>query len=107
MTVNVLNRQKKTFNTRPIEVLLESLCGNVRTNVTAFTADQVTGDMEAVNWNKYKRNWPHRKNIDFLCTTMRPSVDILIGLYCAELHHAVGEVRGRPGELKARLTPLG
>ena len=56
MTVSKLYGQIKTFNTRPIEVLLESLCGNVRTNVTAFTADQVTGDMETVNWNKYKRN---------------------------------------------------
>ena len=78
VTVNVLNGQIKTFNTRPIEVLLESLCGNVRTNVTAFTADQVTGDIEAVNRNKYKRNWPHLKNIDFPCTTMRPRVDVLI-----------------------------
>ena len=107
VTVNVLNGQIKTFNTRPIEVLLESLCGNVRTNVTAFTADQVTGDMEAVNWNKYKRNWPHLKNIDFPYTTMRPRVDVLIGLDCADLHHAVEEVRGRPGEPIARLTPLG
>ena len=107
VTVNVLNGQIKTFNTRPIEVLLESLCGNVRTNVTAFTADQVTGDMEAVNWNKYKRNWPHLKNIVFPYTNMRPRVDVLIGLDCADLHHAVGEVRGRPGEPIARLTPLG
>ena len=107
VTVNVLNGQIKTFNTRPIEVQLESLCGNVRTNVTAFTADQVTGDMEAVNWNKYKRNWPHLKNIVFPYTNMRPRVDVLIGLDCADLHHAVEEVRGRPGEPIARLTPLG
>ena len=107
VTVNVLNGQIKTFNTKPIEVLLESLCGNVRTNVTAFTADQVTGDMEAVNWNKYKRNWPHLKNIDFPCTTMRPRVDVLVGLDCEDLHHAVEEVRYRPGEPIAWLTHFG
>ena len=47
------------------------------------------------------------KNIKFPCTTMRPRVDVLIGLDCADLHHAVEEVRGRPGEPIARLTPLG
>ena len=107
VTVNVLNGLIKTYNTRPIEVRLESLCGNVRTNVTAFTADQVTGDMETVNWNKYKRNWPNLKNIVFPYTNMRPRVYVLIGLDCADLHHAVEEVRGRPGEPIARLTPLG
>ena len=79
----------------------------MRTTVTAFTADQVTGDMEAVNWNRYKRNWPHLKNIVFPYTNVQPRVDVLIGLDCADLHHAVEEVRGRPGEPIARLTPLG
>ena len=63
--------------------------------------------MEAVNWKKYKRKWPHLKKIDFPCTTMRPRVDVLIGLDCADLQHAVEEVRGNPGEPIARLTSLG
>ena len=107
VTVNVLNGQIKTFNTRPVEVQLESIWGNVRINVTAFTANQVTGDMEAVNWNEYKANWPHLKTIDFLFTAMRPHIVILIGLDFADMHHAVEEVRGRAGEPIARLTPLG
>ena len=107
VTVNVLNGQIKTFNTRPVEVQLESLQSHARTKVTAFTANHVTGDMEAVDWNKYKRIWPHLKDIEFPCTAKRPRVDVLIGLDCAELHHAIEEVRGRPGEPIARLTPLG
>ena len=97
VTVNVLNGQIKTFNTRPVEVQFESIWGTVRTNVTVVTANQVTGDMEAVNWNKYKANWPELKTIDFQFTTMRPRVVILIGLDCADIHHAVEEVRGTPG----------
>ena len=38
---------------------------------------------------------------------MRPRVDVLIGLDCVDLHHAVEEVLGRPGEPIARLKPLG
>ncbi|MCG8076809.1 MAG: DUF1759 domain-containing protein, partial [Candidatus Thiodiazotropha taylori] len=98
--VNVLNGQIKTFNTSPVDIELESLSGDASVNVTAFTANRVTGDMEAVNWNKYKDRWPHLKNIqfDFQCTSTRPIVDLLIGLDCADLHHAIKEVRGRPGE---------
>lgn len=34
-------------------------------------------------------------------------VDVLIGIDCADLHYALEEIRGRPGEPVARLTPLG
>ena len=34
-------------------------------------------------------------------------MDVLIGADCADLHYAIEEVRGGPGEPTARLTPLG
>ena len=43
VTVNVLNGQIKTFNTRPIKVLLESLCGKMRTNVSAILQIRLQG----------------------------------------------------------------
>ena len=63
--------------------------------------------MPVVDWNKYKLQWPHLLNIDFPGTTTRPVVDMLIGLDCADLIYAIREVRGKPGEPIARLTPLG
>lgn len=63
--------------------------------------------MPVVDWNKFKKQWPHLKNIDFLSSPKRPIVDMLIGLECADLLYAIEEVRGRPGEPIARLTPLG
>ena len=63
--VNVLNGQIETFDTKPLSLELRSINGNVSTRVTAFTADRVTGSITVVNWNKYSKQWPHRKNIEF------------------------------------------
>ena len=63
--------------------------------------------MTAVDWNRYKTQWPRLNNVNFQQSPTRPMVDILPGLDCAELHYAYEEVRGRPGEPFARLTPLG
>ena len=35
------------------------------------------------------------------------AVDVLIGLDCADLHFSFKDVRGKPGQPVARLTPLG
>ena len=107
VTVNVLNGQVETFETKPVKFELESLDGNVRMNVSAFTANRVTGTMTVVDWYKYKKQWPHLKSIDFQRCATKPIVDILIGQDCPSLHYALKEVRGNPGEPVARLTPLG
>ena len=39
VTVNDLNGQTETFETTPVEVELESLNGNVKTTISAFTAE--------------------------------------------------------------------
>ena len=107
VTVNVLNGQIETFDTKTVHFELESVNRNVNMNVTAYTANRVTGNLNVVDWNNYKKRWPYLEKLDFPQNTSRPIVNILIGLECAELHCAVQEIRGRPGEPIARLTPLG
>ena len=107
VTVNVLNGQVETFETKPVEFQLKSLTGSVAMKVSAYTAKRVTGNMKVIDWNKYKRQWPHLRGIEFPTSTARPIVDILVGLDCADLHYALEEKRGGPGEPLARLTPLG
>lgn len=107
VTVNVYNGQVETFETRPVNVELKSVSGNVSVKVSAYTANRVTGNMTVVDWNKYRAQWPHLKNVNFQQSATRPIVDILIGLDCADLHYALEEIRGRPGEPVARHTPLG
>ena len=106
VTVNVLNGQVETFETRPVDFEIESVNGNVRMNVSAFTANRVTGAMTVVDWCKYKKQWPHLKSVDFQRCASKPIVDILVGQDYAS-HYALEEVRGKPGEPVARLTPLG
>ena len=107
VTVNVLNGQAETFETRPVNVEVKSVSGNVSMVVNAYTVNRVTGNMPVVDWNKFKKQWPHLKNIEFPSSPKKPIVDMLIGLDCADLLYAIEEVRGRPGEPIARLTPLG
>ena len=107
VTVNVLNGQTETFETTPVEVELESLDGNTKTTISAFTAERVTGNMKVINWGKYAAKCTHLKGIQFPNPGIRPIVDLLIGVDYAELHYSFKDVRGQPGEPVARLTPLG
>ena len=75
--------------------------------VSACTVERVTGNMPVVEWKQFKQQWSHLGNIDFPTSAMRPIVDMLLGLDCADLLYAIQEVRGKPGEPITRLTPLG
>ena len=105
--VNVLNGQVETFETKPIDVKLQSATGDVSMKVSAYTVNKVTGNMPVVDWNHYKDQWRHLRNIEFPSSPRRPIVDMLIGLDCADLLYAIEDRRRKPGEPIARLTPLG
>ena len=94
VTVNVLNGQVETFETRPVNVELESLTGEVKLGVTAYTATRVVGTMTAFDWTEYTQRWSHLRHISFPSIAKRPVVDVLIGLDCADLHFAIQEVLG-------------
>ena len=107
VTVNVLNGQIETFETKPVNFELLSVDCKVNMNVTAYMANSVTGDMTVIDWNEYRSKWPYLRKINFPLPAKKQIVDVLIGLDCLDLHGAIEEVRGRPGEPVARLMPLG
>ena len=107
VNVSVLNGQLKSFETTPVECVIESLDGKTSLSVTAFTTGKVTGNMRAMDWTTCAKEWPHLQGIKFYKLGPRPVVDILIGLDCADLHFSLQDVRGEPGQPIARLTPLG
>jgi hypothetical protein len=45
----------------PVEFELKSLDGKVTHNVSAFTTEKVTGDMQVIDWNEYAGRWDHLK----------------------------------------------
>ena len=49
----------------------------------------------------------HLEGVNFPNLGPRPIIDMLIGVDYAELHFSIIDVRGRPAEPVARLTPLG
>ena len=56
MTINVLNGESETFETMPVQCELESCNGHTKTIIVAFTTDNVTGDMQPINWQR-KSQW--------------------------------------------------
>ena len=107
VTVNVLNGHTETFETTPVDVEIESLDGTVKKTVSAFTTERVTGTLKAIDWGRCARNWPHLSGIQFPEPAPHPLVDILIGIDQIDLHYSLKDVKGRPGDPIARVTPLG
>ena len=69
VTVNVLNGQTVSFETKIFELNLESLDGKIDVKITAFTAECVTGTIGLINWAKYAKKWEHLKGIPLPWTT--------------------------------------
>jgi hypothetical protein len=107
MVVKVLNGRTETFHTAPVDVVITSLDSTFKRRITAFTADNVTGDLEAVEWRRLASSWRHLRDIPFADLGSRRKVDVLIGIDNADLHLAWQEVQGAPGEPIARRTPIG
>ena len=107
VNVSVLNGHIETFETTPVECIIESLDGKSQLKITAFTTERVIGDMKAIDWSMCAREWPHLQCLEFHKLGSRPTVDVLIGLDCADLHFSFKDIRGAPGQPIARLTPLG
>ena len=106
INVSVLNGKNKQFETKPVTMKLESLNWNLITEITAFTIEIVTGSLKAVTWCELKSRWKHLKSISFPPIKSQ-HVDMLIGIDYLNLHQSLKEIRGKPGEPIARLTPLG
>ena len=107
VNMSVLNGKVETFETSPVECVIESLDGKACSKVIAFTANRVTGNMRVTDWNICAKMWPHLKGLPFHKLGPTSTVDVLIGLDCADLHFSFKDVRGKPGQPVARLTPLG
>ena len=107
VNMNVLNGNIKTFKTMPVTFELQSVNGRVTQSVSAFTAERVTGNMKVIQWGKHSTKYEHLKALDFLNPGPRPIVDLLIGIDYPDLHYSYHDIKGKPGEPVARLTPLG
>ena len=97
VNVSVLNGHIETFETTPVECIIESLDGKSQLKITAFTTERVIGDMKAIDWSMCAREWPHLQCLEFHKLGSRPTVDVLIGLDCADLHFSFKDIRGAPG----------
>ena len=107
VNVGVLNGRIETFETSPVECTIESLDGKSKLRITTLTTKRVIGDMKAIDWSMCSQEWSHLRCLEFPKLGPRPTVDVLIGLDCADLHYSFQDIRGAPGQPVARLTPLG
>ena len=107
VNVSLLNGKLETFETSPVECVIESLDGKSCSRVTAFMANRVTGNIKVTDWNTCAKMWPHLKGLPFYKLGSTSTVDVLIDLHYSDLHFSVKDIWGIPGESVPRLTPLG
>ena len=105
--VGVLNDKMETLDVMPVELMVESLDGNVKHEISAFTVKQVTGGMKVNSWNKHKDKWSHTKGIQFPEPSSKKYIDILLGIDYPQIHTSIKEVKGKNGDPFPRLIPLG
>ena len=105
--VNVINGRVANFETTPVGFRLKSMNGQVDTIIEAFTINNVTGDLKTVNSKAINRNWDHLRDVSFPQVNSRNKIDMLIGVDYHDYHFSLKDIRGKPGEPIARLTPLG
>ena len=105
--VGVLNGKLEALDVMPVELMVESLDGKIKQEISVFTVKQVTGGMKVTNWNEYKDKWNHTKGIQFPEPSSKKFIDILLGIDYPQFHTSFKEVKGKNGDPVARLTPLG
>ena len=105
--IEVLNGGEASFVTKRVNFQLSAVNGDRLRSVNACTVDKVTGDMKVTDWLNERQDWEHLKDIPFPRLQKGREVDLLIGSDHADLHCALEEVSGAPGEPVARQTALG
>ena len=98
LSVRVINDAKNVLQSMEVQCQLESCDGHVSQEVILHTTRHVMGNMQVVNWAQQGKQWPHLADIKFPATGKRPIVDMLIGIDLSDLHCALKEIRGAPGE---------
>ena len=105
--VSVINGTVAAFQTAPVEIRLRSMNGQVNTVIEVSTINGVTGDLKTVNWKAINRNWDHLRGVSFPQVNSRNKIDMLIGVDYPGFHFTLKDIRGKPDQTIARLTPLG
>ena len=105
--VGVLNGKLEALNVMPVELMVESLDGKEKQEISFFTVKQVTDGIKVINWKKHKDKWSHTKGIQFSEPSSKKYMDILPRIHYPQSHTSIKEVKGENGDPVARLTPLG
>ena len=94
LTVNVLSDNQERFETTVVRFTISSVNGKVSKQVSAYTTERVTGNMEVVNWRRYQSKWKHLQGIEFPQVGPKTTVDVLIGVDQADLLYSLKDVKG-------------
>ena len=106
VAINTLNGTVESFDSMPVDLLIESVDGQFINRFSAITTNRVTGNLKPYDWSVKADRYAHLSQIPFEQPADR-HIDVLIGLDFADLHYSYQEVRGELGEPTARKTALG
>ncbi|XP_052820245.1 uncharacterized protein LOC128246077 [Mya arenaria] len=89
--VNVINGKTERFDTMEANFTLLDTSKNFEIEMTVQTTKNVTGRLQAIDWNRNAKKWSHLQGINFPRIGKRSKVDLLIGLDYVELHRSLGD----------------
>ena len=101
--VHVLNNEVETFQSMPVNIMIESVDGQYSKDICVKTCPQnVTGTYKVDYWSQSKSNWPHLQRCDFAKPAKDGLVDLLIGVDNADLFEGRCTWRTRKPNCKTR-----
>ena len=65
VTINVLNNEVETFQSIPLQKIIESLVEEIRKDIKVYCPKKVTGNYKVESWKQIKDRLFHRKEYDF------------------------------------------
>ncbi|XP_065190931.1 uncharacterized protein LOC135821860 [Sycon ciliatum] len=104
ITVSVLNGAATTFNTASVNCQISSSDGRARYDFTAWTTNNVTASLKAINWNNQRDRWQHLREVPFPPLNGTKHIDILIGVDHPYLHASLDEIAGAITSLNGHST---
>ena len=68
------NIKVETFESLPVNIIIESLDVKFDTPGTVLSTEKVAGELKVLDWKKHKSNWDHITDIEFPVPPKRPIV---------------------------------
>ena len=109
MSLNTVGRKTEWQTCSTGEIKLQAIATDFACNVPAVVMDQLIGDIDVIDWNEYKHDFDHLKDIEFApIVNERPrQIDLIVGVNYPLFFQTFKEIVDPGSDPKAPSARLG